>query len=389
METLKILVVDDEKGMRMGILRSLKNFTTEMPDGQEVIHFDLDEAESGEEALDKIDANPPDILLLDMKLPGIDGLEVLEEISKRKLNISTIMITAYASIKAAVKATKRGAFDFLPKPFTPDELKNAIRKDAQHLVLTEQARKLSAERHKIRFNFLSVLAHELKSPINAIEGYLDILANPKIMEKIDKDAYTRMIDRSVYRIGSMRKLIFDLLDLTRIESGEKTRVLETVDLVDIAQNAIDSVRSMALEHSIALNLNSPENLNFWGDASEIEMILNNLISNAVKYNRDGGSVDINIEKDSDHTLISVKDTGIGMTEEESNRLFGEFTRIKNQKTKNISGTGLGLSIVKKLAMAYSGNITVESVPEEGSTFKVKLVDEAPESNESAPPQATN
>jgi signal transduction histidine kinase len=374
METLRILVVDDEKGMRMGILRSLKNYSTEMPDGGEVIHFELDEAASGEEALEKIDANTPQIILLDMKLPGIDGLEVLEEMSKRKLNIFTIMITAYASIQAAVKATKQGAFDFLPKPFTPDELKNSIRKVAHHLILTEKARKLSAERHKIRFNFLSVLAHELKAPINAIEGYLDILANPKLMEKVDKESYARMIDRSISRIGAMRKLIFDLLDLTRIESGEKVRVLEEVDLVNLARQSMDSVRSMAMEHSIALNLHSPENLNFWGDASEIEMILNNLISNAVKYNRDGGSVDVNLEKESEHTLISVKDTGIGMTEDESKRLFGEFIRIKNRKTQNISGTGLGLSIVKKLALAYKGNITVESVPDEGTTFRVKLAE---------------
>jgi signal transduction histidine kinase len=194
------------------------------------------------------------------------------------------------------------------------------------------------------------------------------------MEKVDKESYARMIDRSISRIGAMRKLIFDLLDLTRIESGEKVRVLEEVDLVNLARQSMDSVRSMAMEHSIALNLHSPENLNFWGDASEIEMILNNLISNAVKYNRDGGSVDVNLEKESEHTLISVKDTGIGMTEDESKRLFGEFIRIKNRKTQNISGTGLGLSIVKKLALAYKGNITVESVPDEGTTFRVKLAE---------------
>ena len=380
MITLKILVVDDEQGMRMGIARALRNFSTHMPDGEEEICFTLNEAASGEEALEKIDGEQPDILLLDMKLPGIDGLEVLEEIANRKLNISTIMITAYASIKAAVTATKRGAFDFLPKPFTPDELKNAIRKDAQQIVLTERARKLEEERNKIRFNFISVLAHELKAPINAIEGYLDILGNPKLMEKMDTDAYKRMIDRSVYRIGYMRKMIFDLLDLTRIESGEKKRKIEDVDLIEVAERSLETVKASADEREISLKLEAPEKLKITGDASEIEIIFNNLISNAVKYNRDGGAVVVKIEKTDDHIEIHVSDTGIGMTKEEAARLFAEFSRIKNAKTRNISGTGLGLSILKKLAVTYGGSVSVDSVPDEGSTFHVKISDLETEAN---------
>ncbi len=374
MITLRILVVDDEQGMRMGITRALRRFSTTMPGTNEEITFELDEAASGEEALEKIDACQPDLLLLDMKLPGIDGLEVLEEIANRKLNISTIMITAYASIKAAVTATKRGAFDFLPKPFTPDELKNAIRKDAQHVVLAERARKLAEERNKIRFNFISVLAHELKAPINAIEGYLEILGNPTLMEKMDKAAYNRMIDRSVYRIGYMRKMILDLLDLTRIESGEKKRNIESVDIREIAECALDAVRNEAERRNITLSIEAPESLIMMADASEIEIIFNNLISNAVKYNTDNGTVRVLLKKMDEYVEIHVSDTGIGMTKEEAGRLFGEFSRIKNAKTRNISGTGLGLSILKKLAIAYGGDVSVDSVPDEGSTFHVKISD---------------
>ncbi|MFH1377462.1 MAG: response regulator [Planctomycetota bacterium] len=375
MTTLRILIVDDEQGMRMGVRRALRSFTVDSPDGEsDVIEFDLDEAGTGEEALEKISARKPDILLLDMKLPGIDGLDVLEEIRRRSIDLSTIMITAYASIQTAVKATKRGAFDFLPKPFTPDELKTTLRRVAQHLVLAARARQLADERHKVRFNFISVLAHELKAPINAIEGYLQILSDFGDPKTIDPDAFKKMIDRSTLRIQFMRKMILDLLDLTRIESGQKKRLVEPIDIVPIAAGAIDAVKAAATERGIALDLDAPDRLVLPADASEIEIIFNNLVSNAVKYNRDNGRVDVILSRHGDEVLIVVRDTGIGMTSDEAGRLFGEFVRIKNEKTRLVSGTGLGLSIVKKIAALYNGGVSVESAPDKGSAFRVKLTD---------------
>jgi signal transduction histidine kinase len=108
------------------------------------------------------------------------------------------------------------------------------------------------------------------------------------------------------------------------------------------------------------------------DNGEIQIVLNNLITNAIKYNRDGGRVDVYLSADSDTLTIAVSDTGIGMTEEETNKLFQDFARIKNEKTKDILGSGLGLSTVKKIAQLYGGTVDVESVPDEGSTFTVRL-----------------
>jgi signal transduction histidine kinase len=109
-----------------------------------------------------------------------------------------------------------------------------------------------------------------------------------------------------------------------------------------------------------------------GDRSEIEIILNNLISNAVKYNRDNGTVTVKLTDSPDEVTMTVSDTGIGMSEEERERLFGEFVRIKNDKTRNILGSGLGLNIVKRIAALYDGRVSVESTPEVGSTFSVVL-----------------
>ena len=223
MDTLKVLVTDDEMGMRLGVTRTLRDFSVRVPDVNGSVAFTVDQAESGEEALEKIDRSPPDILLLDHKMPGISGLEVLDRLAGRETDMLTIMITAYASIETAVTATKRGAYDFLAKPFTPDELKSTIRKAAARLILAKQARQLAEEKRRVRFEFIRVLGHELKAPLNAVAGYLDMLQSHQLGDSLA--AYDEMVARSLARMDGMRKLIADLLDLTQIESGEKNREL--------------------------------------------------------------------------------------------------------------------------------------------------------------------
>ena len=138
-DTLNILVVDDEPGMRKGTARALRKFTAEYADLQTRVGFTVEQAATGEEALALIGRQVPDILLLDYKLPGISGLEVQEQFAARKREILTVMISAYGSLQTVITATKRGAFDFLVKPFTPDELRMTLRKAAHHLLVHRQA----------------------------------------------------------------------------------------------------------------------------------------------------------------------------------------------------------------------------------------------------------
>ncbi|MDY0001581.1 MAG: HAMP domain-containing sensor histidine kinase [Polyangia bacterium] len=369
-ETLRILVTDDEEGMRRGVIRALERFVTVLPELNTEVRFSLQGAATGEEALEQIAAEPPDILLLDYKLPGLSGLDVLERMGEQCHDLPVIMITAYASIDTAVMATKRGAYDFLPKPFTPEDLKATVRKAARHLVIQREARRLAAEQHQVRFQFLSVLAHELKAPLAAIEGYLNLLRDHTLGNEVAD--YGVPIDRSLARLDGMRKLILDLLDLTRIESGTRQRELLPLDLVEVARTALETVQPSADERGIALALHADGSVQLVADRGELEIILNNLVSNAVKYNRDRGRVDVTLKSLPDSVEIRVADTGIGMTTEESAKLFGEFVRIKNAKTRTIPGSGLGLSIVRKLANMYQGTARVESQPDVGTTFTVTL-----------------
>lgn len=370
MNTLRILIVDDEEGIRSGIRRILKNYTVGYPFMDEDFSFEVVEAATGEEALEVMSGQPVDIVLLDNKLPGIQGIDVLNFIKEKNFDTAVMMITSYASLDLAVKATTSGAHSFMPKPFTPDELRASVENITKHLFLRRMTRKMKQEGKEIRFQFLSVLSHELKSPLNAIEGYLKIMQDEQVGDKIID--YRNMINRSLERIKGMRTLIMDLLDMTKIESGTKTKELKKVDLSQALRMSADAFEPFAIQKNVRLRLDVPENIIYVCDPDEMEIIFNNLISNAIKYNVEGGEVFVTLKPGDNGIRLIVEDTGIGISEEDQEKLFQEFVRIKNSRTKDITGSGLGLSIVKQLVDSYEGDVSVHSKPDEGSCFVVTL-----------------
>jgi len=370
MAVLKVLVIDDEPGIRSGVTRILKDFHVTYPFMDEDYTFESIEAPTGEDGITIIKHDKPDVILLDNKLPGIQGVEVLEYIREKKYDIVVAMITSYASLDVAIKATRDGATDFIPKPFTPQELKSSIENITKQLYLKRITRKLTQEGKQIRYQFLSVLSHELKAPLNALEGYLRMMQNKEAGDSIDD--YANHIDRSLQRIQGMRNLIMDLLDFTKIRLEKKEGRIIKVNLAEVASGAIFAVRPYAIQREVSINLDIKSEAIIMADPADMEIIFNNLISNAVKYNKVGGRVDITIDTTGSEAVIIVADTGIGIKKSDTENLFTEFVRIKNEKTKDISGSGLGLSIVRKVVELYFGTIQVDSTPDIGTVFTVRI-----------------
>jgi two-component system sensor histidine kinase/response regulator len=370
MAVLTVLVIDDEPGIRSGVARILRDFHVTYPFMDEDYTFDILEAPTGEEGISVIERDKPDIVLLDNKLPGMQGVEVLEYIRERKYDIVVAMITSYASLDVAVRATRDGATDFIPKPFTPQELKSSIENITKQLYLKRITHKLKQDGKKIRYQFLSVLSHELKAPLNALEGYLRMMQDKQAGDRIDD--YAEHIDRSLQRIQGMRNLIMDLLDFTKIRLERKDEKIQEVNLADVASGAMATVQPYAIQMEVSVNLEIRSEVKIMADPDDMEIVFNNLISNAVKYNKFGGKADITIDSSDTDAIIIVTDTGIGIEKRDSENLFSEFVRIKNEKTKNITGSGLGLSIVKKVIELYHGTIKVDSIPDVGTTFTIRL-----------------
>jgi two-component system, sensor histidine kinase and response regulator len=370
MAVLKVLVVDDEPGIRSGVSRILNNFHVTYPFMDEDYTYEVFEASSGEEGIEMLEKDKPDIVLLDNKLPGIQGVEVLEYIRKRSYDIVVAMITSYASLDIAIRATRDGATDFIPKPFTPQELKSSIENITKQQYLKRITHKLNQDGKKIRYQFLSVLSHELKAPLNALEGYLRMMQEKQSGDKIDD--YIVPIDRSLQRIQGMRNLIMDLLDFTKIRLERKEEKVLEVDLSQVASAAIVTVQPYAIQMDVSISLDVRSEAIIMADPGDMEIVFNNLLSNAVKYNKRGGKAEITIDSTDTDVIVVFTDSGIGLLPEDIENLFAEFVRIKNEKTKNISGSGLGLSIVKKVVELYKGTIKVESKPDIGSVFTVRL-----------------
>jgi two-component system sensor histidine kinase/response regulator len=370
MAVLQILVIDDEPGIRSGVSRILRDFHVTYPFMDEDYSFEITEAATGEEGISVIEKNTPDIILLDNKLPGIQGVDVLEYIRERKFDVVVAMITSYASLDVAIKATRDGATDFIPKPFTPQELKSSIENITKQLYLRRITHNMNKEGKKIRYQFLSVLSHELKAPLNALEGYLRMMQEKQAGERVDD--YATHLERSIQRIHGMRSLIMDLLDFTKIRLERKNEKIQKVDLAEIASGSIMTVQPYAIQMEVRINLDVRGDPFILADPEDMGIIFNNLISNAIKYNRFGGKADIVIDSNESDVIITFSDTGIGISEADRENLFTEFMRIKSERTKNITGSGLGLSIVRKVIELYHGSIKVDSEPDVGSVFTVRL-----------------
>jgi PAS domain S-box-containing protein len=482
----KVLIVDDEKGLRIGAQRLL------IGEGYEVTT-----AENGTDGIKLGTETEFDLAIIDLKMPDIDGLEVLQKIREKFPNTVCFIATAYASYETAVESTRLGAHSYIPKPFTPEELLSNLKDGYQKRLINLEAEKwhkereerllevafektrmntivnsitdgvlvvnkdglavlynpaalrfleltriaveeyilnklrpeilelfnkivndisiehksytiqielkpnreffievtASAVRHpgkniagvvfvfkditelkKIEFvksQFVSMVSHELKAPIAAVYGFLKLFNDDSI--ELTPEQRKEYENRAMVRLDGLLKMVNDLLDISRMELKTLNREIKRVCLHEVISAVLELFQIDINKKGIQVIFNKDESAHCISvDADEITRLFTNLISNAIKYNREQGLININLYQADNYLVTEIKDSGIGLKPEEKKKLFTEFFRAKNEKTKNISGTGLGLSIVKRIVDSYSGRIEVESDYGEGTTFKVYL-----------------
>jgi len=357
-KTYSVLVIDDEEVMRDSCCLILAK------EG-----FDTDSAPNGEAGLEKIETSPPDFVLIDLKMPGIDGLEVLEKVKKIDPDIISIVITGYATVESAVEAMKRGAYDFLPKPFTPEELRLIIRRGVERMRLIQEAETLRQEKKLIEENFITMVSHQLRSPVVAVAQYFEVILGGMAgdIAPQQKD----MLTKAKIRLEGLLDLINDWLSIARMNGGQLVERLTPTTLEPLLKKQIDLLQPLTQASNIKLVLApSPEATAVMGDEETLEQVFANLIANAVKYNRPGGKVEVCIKEDSEHIIVDVSDTGVGIAQEHIPFLFDQFYQIERSKRDRDKGSGLGLTIAKKIIDSHGGDIRITSEPGVGSTFSV-------------------
>ena len=473
----RVLVIDDEARIQDACTRLLDN------EGCEV-----DVAGDGQEGLEKIAKSHFDIVLLDLMMPGLSGLEVLSDIKSRHPDTVVIVITGYATLEHSIETMKKGAFDFLSKPFSPQELRVVITKAIEFIrtlqdIATEKSRMrvmintlrdgvlttnhqrrialanpaflrmigspfrqvIGKDVHEVikepailemiekalnqpedifaeiteeitisgnketgeiiigmrcipfrdrlnrnlgtvtvfhditalkmedqlKSDFVSMVAHEIKSPLNSVLMQINVLLDGLAGDLTDKQR--DILERSSLKIGSLTELAAELLDLSKIESGLINQDRESLDLTQLIREHVALYTAMAQEAKICLSVREmAENLTVMANRNNIEEVLSNLISNAIRYTPEQGKVQVWADEKQDQVRLYVADTGFGIPEEALDQIWDKFFRVKNEKTRFINGTGLGLAIVKRIVEAHHGTIEVASELDRGTTFTVCL-----------------
>ena len=359
-EKAAILVIDDEKAMRDSCCQVLTK------EG-----YQAETAVDGDTGLQKIRELKPDLVLVDLKMPGMSGMELLEKVADIDPNIVCVVITGYATIESAVEAMKRKAYDFLPKPFTPDELRIITKRGLEKRRLALESARLQQEKETMRRNFITLVSHQLRSPLGSVKLYLGVIKEGFAGEVASKQK--ELMEKAVTRVDDLLQLIDDWLDMSHIEAGNLIEKFEPVDLVTILSETIELLRPLAEDKSITLKTDLPDNLYVvQGYGEGLKQAFANLVANAINYNRQAGKVTVSTREEGGHVVVDISDTGIGISQENLHFIFGEFFRVKTKETQGVSGSGLGLPIVKKIIEAHNGSIKVTSEPGKGSTFSVIL-----------------
>ena len=357
-ESRTIVVIDDDPTMRLTCRKILTKSG-----------YEVETCENGSQGLEAVARLKPSLVVVDLKMPGISGTEVISRIHQSDPEITIIVITGYATIDTAVAAMKSGAYDFLPKPFSPEELRLIVSRGMERRHLAFLSHRAELEREILKRRFVTFVSHQLQTPLVAIHQYLDVM---KHMGDSDTKKRQEWLDRSLKRIEELQAMIRNWLTLAKVEGGIFSRQRTKVDLKRTIAAIIDTYKEPAAGEGVTLVDQLPqEGCLVVGDPSCLRVVFDNLIVNGIKYNKPGGTVTISEQLSPDEVIISVSDTGVGIPEKYRQMLFGEFFRI--EETKKTTGTGLGLAISKKIVAEMGGSIGVESEVGVGSTFCVRLL----------------
>ena len=350
-----ILIIDDEEALRDGCSQVLEKA------GYAVLT-----AEQGIEGIMLAREHLPDMAFIDLKMPNISGMEIIEILSRDIPDIVLVMITGFATIVSAVEAMQKGAYDYLPKPFNPDQLRALARRGLEHRNLKIETKRLGVEKDLMERNFITFVSHEMRSPLVVIRQYIEAL-NEIAGDRFDKDV-KEIIERCRKRIQNLEELVEHWLDISRIEDGTFAQQKVSLSVDSIISRSVEEMIPVCRKRGIFLETNIPQKLpQITGDAESLVRVFTNVIGNATKYTPEGGKITVTCQHDEFYINVSIADMGTGIPPDKLPLIFDPFFRCGGKNEKH-SGSGLGLTFCKKIMESHKGCIAVSSKEGEGTTF---------------------
>lgn len=323
--------------------------------------------------------SPPDLIILDIMMPGMDGYEVCAQLKKdeKTRHIPIIFISALNRTENIVKGFAVGGVDYITKPFKTAEVLARIE---SQLTIVRQQKQIEEQYEqdinyfkkldKLKEAFLHSATHDLRTPLSSIQLLISLLDRNNVIEDVDKrSTYMARIANNVNRID---KLITDMLDFAQAESSISISS-SPVSLINFLENCFHDFEILANQKNITLSISPPKNDSFVSiDSERMQHVMDNLLSNAIKYTPEGGEVKIVSHVYNDNFTIQVIDSGLGIPENDRQYIFDTFYRVRTKEHLEVEGTGLGLSIVKEIINQHNGEISVDSQFGKGIIFTMNI-----------------
>jgi len=339
-------------------------------------------APSGERALKIVPLLKPDLILLDVMMPGIDGYETCRRLKRDRVHadIPVIFITAKNETQDIVEGFNAGGIDYISKPFRHEEVLARVSTQSRIRSLERARQRLTQDldarnKHLVELNdlktrFLGMAAHDMRTPLASIGGFSQILIDgaSQMAEPEKEDFLTRIRNLSRQMLG----MINDLLDVTVIESGQLNLDLIERSLNETLLNRLPLFELLADKKNILIDAQLETLPPMPFDECRIHQVFDNLLGNAVKFSPAGSRIVVSLDAEGEFARVTVRDEGPGLCEADKNRLFDGFQKLNPRPTGGEKSTGLGLLIARKMVEAHGGKLTVESTPGKGSTFGFML-----------------
>jgi signal transduction histidine kinase len=409
-----LLVVDDEENVAvtMGAILEM--------DG-----YDVAISTTGADAMRRLQEETFDLVLTDLRLDDTDGLTVIAEVCRLQPETVSIVLTGFASLESAIKALREGAYDYLIKPCDVDELRAVVargierrqlglqlnarvgeletangiirelNRDLQRRVddATAELQQLynQAQAHvaqleeldRLKSRFLSMASHELKTPLTSVSGLAQVLlrrmkrrlehGRPDEQEWIDEQrGHVERLELLNSQTSRLGRLVDELLDVSRIESGKLEFQLAPVDVPSLTQEVAERLQMSTSQHTIVVESFGEFEAPIVADRDHLEQVLDNLVSNAIKFSPDGGRIVVRARDDGGAVIVSVSDPGVGIPGHQLESVFGLFYQAEDPVSRRTGGMGLGLYISREIVTRHGGKIWAESEPGRGSTFSFSL-----------------
>ena len=366
-----VLVVDDEKVILNFCQRGLTK-----------VGYTVKTAINGADALKILDSEDVDIVLSDLKMDIMDGMELLRYIKRDYPHVEVIMMTGFASVENAIESMKLGAYDFLLKPLKIDQMRLVVKKCAEKISISKEVRELRAikekleELQKIKDKFIAITSHELRTPVTHAKSYFDFLEQDYFSEE-EKAEFRHIIKNA---LNDLERIVLDMFNIARVESSNLTPRFGAFNLNEMIQEVVieTKVDLQGRELSIIFRP-SHGDLDIVADRFYLRRVLQELLNNAIRFTPDGGEIRISAEKEKDFFEMTVEDTGIGIPEKELGHIFEYFYEVQNTDYHSTSkrgflggGTGIGLPLIKGIVEAHNGYIKIESTEGKGTKVMVFL-----------------